>query len=688
VLFHRTAANLLEAVHDGEGAERETQAVLAGLAQLELDADTRDWLSGWALSMRAALCREGPDCGVRALADHPLAALYRAPGRAPASLDELSYLAARALASAKAGVRDPAAAAALSAPLAFSPEAPDRAVAEAYRMAGIVLASPAGAAKTAAILQLGARVRAMAADRSLPGSWYRPGVFDRLLIDLALIPAARQKADPETAFALVQLAGRAGPGFDADAMTLLASARDTTSRRAAHGNLRLRARRDRLEQASIAEMLGGHGGVSADRAFTYDAVRLADLVRLNEQLAASDKALTRSGVATSGSNLATLARLQGVLAEDEAALAFAPVGGELVYACVRRESMTIATARPDKTRVGLDARLLQAALSATHAPDDDTDSQFPVQAAVRLYDVFLRPFEPCLKAGDRVIWLPPLVSVGGLPLAALLPRAPPPRGEGYDLAAAEWFVRSHAVSYAGSASALIAARSARPESRGRDFLGVGDPVLDGSDAERLRKVGLGPLPETAIELKESARPFRTAQVITGAEATEARVRAALATPTRLISFATHGVMRGEVEGVPEPALVLSPASSDAADDGFLQASEIADLDLPAAFVALSACNTANLSFTQIAQDLPALSSAFAQAGAHSTLGTLWAVNSETGATIVAGVFAGLADGNQGSPAEALARAQRAYISGPVGRARLHPRFWAPFIILGDGGAPR
>lgn len=145
-------------------------------------------------------------------------------------------------------------------------------------------------------------------------------------------------------------------------------------------------------------------------------------------------------------------------------------------------------------------------------------------------------------------------------------------------------------------------------------------------------------------------------------------------------------MRGEVEGVAEPALVLTPSGGDAFD-GLLTASEIADLDLPADFVALSACNTANLDFTRVAQDLPALSSAFAQAGARGVLGTLWPVNSEAGATIVSDLFARLAGAGAPGPAEALAQAQRAYLAAPPARANLHPRFWAPFIVLGDGGGP-
>lgn len=689
VLFQHTAAILLEAVEDGAGAARATDAVLASLADLELDADTRAWLSGSALNMKAALCLETPDCGVRALADHPLAPLYRTPGRAPANVREVVYLGARGLAAQKARQPDAVAAAALSGPLGFRPDAEDIAAVRAFRVMSRALALPAGPEKTKALRELGAHMRAAVAPaRPLPGSWYRPGVFDRVQVSLALIPATREATDPETTFALIQLASRAGPGFDADAMTLLASARDADQRRAAHEGLRLRARRDQLEQASIVETLRWARQPAVGEGFGYDAGRLEELATLNEKLARSDQALVRAGLTLSGSNLVSLRRLREVLGTDEAALAYARVGGQVAYVCIRRAGLTVAAARRDADRrVSLDIRLLQAALSATHAPDENADSQFPVAAAVRVYDVLLRPFEPCLKARDRVIWISPLLSASGVPLAALLPRAPPRRGEGYDLAAAEWFVRSHAVSYAGSASALVAARTARARPPAREFLGIGDPVLDGPGAEALRKAGLGPLPETAVELAQSARPFRNAQILTGAAATEAGARAALAPGARLVSFATHGVMRGEVEGVSEPALVLTPAAGSAADDGFLTASEIADLELPADFVALSACNTANLDFTRIAQDLPALSSAFAQAGARATLGTLWPVNSETGATVVAGVFARLADAGGEGPAEALAQAQRAYLAAPPDRARLHPRFWAPFIILGDGGVP-
>jgi hypothetical protein len=62
---------------------------------------------------------------------------------------------------------------------------------------------------------------------------------------------------------------------------------------------------------------------------------------------------------------------------------------------------------------------------------------------------------------------------------------------------------------------------------------------------------------------------------------------------RIVHFATHGVMAGELGRSSEPGLILTPpdtASED--DDGYLSASEIAGLKLDADWVILSACNTA------------------------------------------------------------------------------------------------
>ena len=52
---------------------------------------------------------------------------------------------------------------------------------------------------------------------------------------------------------------------------------------------------------------------------------------------------------------------------------------------------------------------------------------------------------------------------------------------------------------------------------------------------------------------------------------------------RVISFATHAIVAGEIEGVTEPALVLSPAKNNFTpeNDGLLTISKIANLTLDA-----------------------------------------------------------------------------------------------------------
>ena len=78
------------------------------------------------------------------------------------------------------------------------------------------------------------------------------------------------------------------------------------------------------------------------------------------------------------------------------------------------------------------------------------------------------------------------------------------------------------------------------------------------------------------------------------DATETNVKSINLDNTQIISFATHGLVSGEINGLIEPALVLTPPKTvTAIDDGLLKSSEIALLNLNSDLVVLSACNTAS-----------------------------------------------------------------------------------------------
>jgi CHAT domain-containing protein len=107
---------------------------------------------------------------------------------------------------------------------------------------------------------------------------------------------------------------------------------------------------------------------------------------------------------------------------------------------------------------------------------------------------------------------------------------------------------------------------------------------------------------------------------------------------KIIQFATHGLMSGELKGLAEPALVLTPppaATPD--DDGLLTASKIATLSLNADWVVLSACNTAAGDGTADRDGLSGLAKAFFYAGARSV-----PVQSEAAVNLTTGTFAELA----------------------------------------------
>ncbi|WP_312160483.1 CHAT domain-containing protein [Phenylobacterium sp.] len=679
-------------------------AAAATARAIELDEASRAYMIAQAMTRKAAACASllRLDCARDAIDAHPYGKLYARAGRTPADFEETAYLAARALTAAIEQRPDPVAAKALAEAAPYEAAAGANAEPAAiYRTAGRALALPPGAERQAGLAQTGRLI--VAAAKRAPslgvGMSRRPAALEQILISFALsqADAAGAEAD-ETNFALFQMAGRIQANVDADALTALSQAKDALQRRSIHQGLRLRARRDAFERGELAKLATRPPTPGAQALLTHDVATRGVLRDFAVRLGEIDGEL---GPATSGSDLIELKRFQAALRPGEAALSVAMVPGGMAYMCVRRDRVERLVAPADWRQATLDIKILQAALTAGHAPSDALDAQFPAAAAVRMHGLLIAPFDGCVQEGDHLLWLAN-ASITPLPLSVLLPQAPPKLGEGYDLARADWLVRRHAVSYAGSPSAILAARSgALAPASDFDFLGVGDPVLSGAtdqgeDRARMllqgaRSAGLAalaPLPETKDELERSAKGFATTKLLVQSAATERGVRGQLLGSYRYLSFATHGLIRDELEGLSEPALALTPvSSSDPLDDGLLTASEIADLNLGARFVALSACNTANYDVAQMAGELPALASAFAVAGVPSTLGSLWAVDSETTKEVVATTFATLRSEHGESPALALAGAQRAFLAAPPSRAYLHPRFWAPLIVLGDGARP-
>jgi CHAT domain-containing protein len=156
---------------------------------------------------------------------------------------------------------------------------------------------------------------------------------------------------------------------------------------------------------------------------------------------------------------------------------------------------------------------------------------------------------------------------------------------------------------------------------------------------------------------------------------------------RVVHFATHGTLAGQLEGTTEPGLILTPpATATREDDGYLSASEISALKLDADWVILSACNTAAGGAIG-AQALSGLARAFFYAQARALLVSHWEVDSEATVKLITSAVGTITRDSSMGRAEAVRRAMLSLIDNGEPR-EAHPTLWAPFVLVGEGAPGR
>ena len=198
-----------------------------------------------------------------------------------------------------------------------------------------------------------------------------------------------------------------------------------------------------------------------------------------------------------------------------------------------------------------------------------------------------------------------------------------------------------------------------------------------------------PLYDTADELCAVARDIGAdaGEMRLGARATEREVKTMSASGQlaqyRIVHFATHGVMAGQLNGSIELGLILTPPDTAGEDDdGYLSASEIVALKLDADWVILSACNTAAGNAAN-AEALSGAARAFIYAQARALLVSHWAVDSKATVKLVTSSIREIARDRSVGRAEALRRSMLTLIDKGDPR-EAHPAYWAPFIVVGEG----
>jgi len=404
-----------------------------------------------------------------------------------------------------------------------------------------------------------------------------------------------------------------------------------------------------------------------------------------------------------------------------------PKQGEVVFAAVNATAGEIQS-KVNKLRESLEP---QAALISDIPP-------FDVALAYEIYSLLLKPVESGWRNSKSLI----VVTNGALGLLplSLLPTAPAtvasdddPLFSGYG--AVPWLARTHAVSMIPSSAALRTLRNLPTGKPDRtELIAFGDPVfsteqenetaqagqspeptrltetsvttrglslkrrsspkLDGIDSAQLAM--LPRLPDTAEELRSIALALQAdpAKVLNlGKQANERVVKTTDLSGFKVLAFATHGLVPGELDGLNQPALALSaPAIAGVDGDGLLTMEEILSLKLDADWVVLSACNTGAASGAG-AEAASGLGRAFFYAGTRAILVTNWSVHSQSAKDLVTDLFRRQAADPTLTRSEGLRQAMLALVdgSGYLGAdgktdfSYAHPLFWAPYSIIGDGG---
>ncbi len=360
---------------------------------------------------------------------------------------------------------------------------------------------------------------------------------------------------------------------------------------------------------------------------------------------------------------------------------------------------------------------------------------YDVVAAYDLYRELLQPVEAIWREAKTLV-VATNGALGLLPLSALPTK---PASLSHDPNALEdaayrnvaWLLRTHAVAMVPSAASLRTLRQLPPGSPNREvFIGFGDPYFNKKQAdaagvtaaisaengittgpqvlasrrratarvsEKLFTDELQRLPETAEELKAVAAALGADErrvLYLGRNASLKNVRALDLTKYRFIEFATHGLLPSKEYGLLQPALALAgPEVTGIEGDGLLTTDEVLALKLDADWVILSACNS-GAGAADGAEAVSGLGRAFFYAGSRALLVTNWSVDSPSARDLVTGIFRRLAADPKLTRAAALRNAMIGLMDGPgyvnaEGKSKYtyaHPYFWAPYSLIGDGGA--
>ena len=194
-----------------------------------------------------------------------------------------------------------------------------------------------------------------------------------------------------------------------------------------------------------------------------------------------------------------------------------------------------------------------------------------------------------------------------------------------------------------------------------DYIGVGNPnyslsttklsdAYEPIDGLTLRSLSyknelenLSQLPNTEQEILTSSKLFKNSSIFLKDKADEYNLVKSNWNKSKIIHFATHAIITGELDGIDEPAIVLSKTDKDTEFDGLLTATDIRGFNFPSSLIVLSGCQTATDYGQTNKGGISGLSLSFLAKGAKSLIVTQWRIPDEVSASVMAEIMSNIKD---------------------------------------------
>ena len=240
-----------------------------------------------------------------------------------------------------------------------------------------------------------------------------------------------------------------------------------------------------------------------------------------------------------------------------------------------------------------------------------------------------------------------------------------------------YLIKKHSISYTYSTTLLFDYFN-KSQKAARGLLAFAPSYIgDDRDYTQVAEFRSGLLPLEAVDQEvEYIHQFMTGDIFKDSLAQESTFKQ-LAPEYDVLHLAMHTIMNDTLPMYSKLAFAKPLRGGE--DDGWLNTSEIYNMQLNARMAVLSACDTGSGKL-QKGEGVMSLARGFLYAGCPSIIMTLWEVEDESGAEIMRDFYHFLSNGK--NKADALRLAKLAHIEN-ADPLKAHPHFWLAYVAVGN-----